>query len=116
MAQANSLAGELGGALQRAGKGVRAFVGGESDEPRKAKLLLVHVIDEAEDGCEFDEFFTMTPPDLLQMGQIFRTPAVPLFRSRHARLPLSGGRSRATCSLLCSRPTDDCQSYMYHPS
>ena len=91
-AQANSLAGALGEGVtnlfQRAGEGVSSLinqVGGESGEPRKAKLLLVHAVDEADGGCAFDDFFTMTPPDLLQMGQIFRTPAVPLFRAPQFR-------------------------------
>lgn len=60
-----------------------AFVG-ESVETGRAKLLLVHVIDEADD-CEFDECITKTPQDLPHMGKIYCEPAVPLFRESNFR-------------------------------
>ena len=30
------------------------------------KLVIVHAINDAEDGCEFEHFFSTTPPDLVQ--------------------------------------------------
>jgi hypothetical protein len=45
------------------------------------KLVLVHAVDAADDGCDFEVFFAACPPDLLQLGQIFAQPATPLFSS-----------------------------------
>ena len=42
------------------------------------KLVIVHTINDAEDGCEFEHFFTTAPPDLVQAG-IFSQIASPLF-------------------------------------
>ena len=34
--------------------------------PAHMKLVVVHAINDAEDGCEFEHFFTTAPPDLVQ--------------------------------------------------
>jgi len=46
--------------------------------PASMKLVVVHAINDAEDGCEFEHFFTTAPPDLVQAG-LFSTIASPLF-------------------------------------
>lgn len=59
----------------------RDFLAGAAGEASRIKLLLVHSVDAQEDGCEFDHFFSVTPPDLVHAGQVFHQPAVPLFSS-----------------------------------
>ena len=63
--------GDLGARLAGAGEAPRSSI----------KLLLVHAVDAQNGGCEFDEFFAVTPSDLVQNGQLFHQPAVPLFSS-----------------------------------
>jgi len=48
------------------------------------KLVIVHAINEAEDGCEFEHFFSTTPGDLVQAG-IFSQIATPQFYSGEFR-------------------------------
>ena len=57
------------------------LLAGATGEAPRIKLLLVHAVDTQEDGCEFDHFFSVTPPDLIHAGQLFHMPAVPLFSS-----------------------------------
>ena len=57
------------------------LLAGAAGEASRIKLVLVHAVDAQEDGCEFDHFFSVTPPDLIHAGQLFRMPAVPLFSS-----------------------------------
>ena len=37
------------------------------------KLVIVHAISAAEDGCEFEHFFSTTPPDLVQVAVLLLT-------------------------------------------
>ena len=57
------------------------LLAGAAGEAARIKLVLVHAVDAQEDGCEFDHFFSVTPPDLIHAGQLFHMPAVPLFSS-----------------------------------
>ena len=43
--------------------------------PAHMKLVVVHAINDAEDGCEFEHFFTTAPPDLVQAA-VGRAPYV----------------------------------------
>ena len=84
--QGNFLADAIGNAAERVENITTRVLGLEAGgEGKKLKLLLVHAIDSNDDGCEFDHFFSVAPPDLVQLGQIFRVPAIPLFHSPHFR-------------------------------
>lgn len=65
--------GALGGALNKPTQ--KQHVSGFSTE---IKLVLVHAVNDADGGCEFEHFFSTAPPDLVQAG-IFSQIASPLF-------------------------------------
>ena len=48
-------------------------------------FIMIHQTDVSNDGCEFERFFSVTPPDLIKNG-LYRQLAVPWYPAPHLRV------------------------------